>query len=145
MRLPRYNQSALEVDGKRRPDHANACLDRWQAAKLVEAGIMARFYGIANHHAQIVEMRMAGKSAKEIARAIGCKPGTVEQYASDQGLPRLMLDKRSHTRFLYGKVSIGNLTHAEIKALDRLALQIRADTLADAVRHLIRQYSEAQT
>jgi transcriptional regulator with XRE-family HTH domain len=102
---------------------------------------MARFYGIANYHAQIVEMRMAGKSAKEIARAIGCKPGTVEQYASDQNLPRLMLDKRSHTRFLYGKFSIGNLTHAEIKALDKLALKIRAETLADAVRHLIRQYA----
>jgi predicted RNA binding protein with dsRBD fold (UPF0201 family) len=47
----------------------------------------------------------------------------------------------THERFLYGKFSIGNLTHAEIKALNKLALQIRADTLADAVRHLIRQHT----
>jgi predicted NBD/HSP70 family sugar kinase len=98
------------------------------AAKSNAAAREAGWYASTWHHAQISE------------KARG-KPGTVEQYASDQGLPRLMLDKRSHTRFLYGKISIGNLTHAEIKALDKLALQIRADTLADAVRHLIRQYA----
>jgi IS30 family transposase len=105
---------------------------------------MSRFYGIEKYHHRITEMRMAGKSAKEIAREIGCKPGTVNQYVSRNAVPRLMLDKRSHTRFPFGRVSVGNLTHAEIKALDKLALQIKAKTLADAVTHLIRQHSEAQ-
>ena len=105
---------------------------------------MSRFYVIANHHAQIVQMRKDGYSAKEIARAIGCKPGTVNQYVSRNSIPRLMLDKRSHTRFPFGRISVGHLTHAEISALDKLALQIRADTLADAVMHLIRQHSLPQ-
>jgi hypothetical protein len=45
MRLPRHNQSALEAYGKRRPDHANACPDRWKAAKPMEVGMTETWEG----------------------------------------------------------------------------------------------------
>ena len=92
---------------------------------------------LAPHHDTIAQMRMAGKTAQQIADEIGATRGAVSSYAHRHALPKRET-ARPECVLPYGTLAIGrDLTPQQIKALEGEAVNMGCESLAEAaLEHL---------
>lgn len=101
---------------------------------------------LAPYHDAIAQGRMAGLSSKEIAETINRDQGAsltaakVNYYAARHELPRKL--KRIDGRVAVGKLKLSHLTKAQREALERMAVEWKCDTLAEAAMEVLRDALE---